>query len=155
MKSLSDIIFIFILINICIFIFLGWDTRICFNNNQHEALIFSKSNHTKWELLRLFFKFFSNSDILQNCVLSTILGELLQKNTFYSTFIIKANIIDSYRPQIEKFEKCKILISNNFGNFNRIELQNPLKLCNNVIPWLYDKNMKLFIDLCTQSANSF
>lgn len=114
----------------------------------------SSSNHTKWDLLRLVFKFYSNSNVLQNYVLCTIFGELLPKKTFYSAFIDKANTVENYGYQIQKFKKCKTLINNNFGRFNRIELQNPLKLCNNVIPWLSDKNMELFIDMCTKSANS-
>ncbi|XP_022182353.1 terminal uridylyltransferase Tailor-like isoform X2 [Myzus persicae] len=96
----------------------------------------------------------SNSIKLQYYVLCPVLGELLPKKTFYSTFITKVNDTGNYRCQIEKFEKSENLINSNFGSFNRIELQNPLKLCNNVIPWLSDKNMSLFIDLCTKSANS-
>lgn len=113
-----------------------------------------KSSHTKWELLRSVFEFYSDSNKLQNHVLCTVFGELLPKRTFYSSFITKANTIDNYHIQIKKFKNCETLINNNFGNFNRIELQNPLKLCNNVTPCLNDKNMKLFIDLCTKSANS-
>lgn len=110
------------------------------------------SNHTKWDLLRYFFKFYSDSNILQNYVLCTVFGKLLPKKTFYSNFIDKANTIENYNNQIQKFKECKTLINNNFGRFDRIELQNPLKLCNNVIPWLSDKNMKLFIDICTKSV---
>lgn len=84
----------------------------------------------------------------------TVFGELFPKKSFYSTFINKAKTIDNYNFQIEKFEANKHLISRNFGSFNRIELQNPLKLCNNVIPWLSDSNMKLFIDMSKRSANS-
>lgn len=114
-----------------------------------------KSSHTKWELLRCVFEFYSDLNTLQNHVLCTLFGELLPKKSFYSTFITKAKTIDNnYQFQIMKFEKCETLINNNFGSFSRIELQNPLKLCNNVIPWLSDKNMELFIDLCSKSANS-
>lgn len=118
--------------------------------------ISTESTYTKWDLLRRVFEFYSNSNkhTLQNCVLSTVFGEIFPKKTFYSAFIAKANTLgNNYHPQIEKFERCKTLINVNFGNFYRIELQNPLKLCNNVIPWLNDKNMKLFMDLCTKSAN--
>jgi len=108
------------------------------------------------ELLRYFFEFYSesNSIRLQKYVLCTVLGENLPKKTFYSTFITKVNAIGNYQCQIKKFKKCETLINTNFGSFNRIELQNPLKLCNNVIPWLSDTNMNLFIDLCTKSAYS-
>lgn len=116
--------------------------------------MFSKTNLSKWELLRNVFKFYSDSVTLQNYVLCTVLGELLPKKTFYSTFINKINATGNYQCQIEKFEKCETLINTNFGSFNRIELQNPLKLCNSVIPWLRDKNMSLFIDLCTKAGNS-
>ncbi|XP_060835055.1 terminal uridylyltransferase Tailor-like isoform X1 [Rhopalosiphum padi] len=132
----------------------GWDTRICFNNDQLKSKMFSKSNLSKWKLLRNVFKFYSDSIKLQNYVLCTVLGELLSKKTFHSTFITKVNAMGNYQCQIEKFEKSETLINTNFGSFNRIELQNPLKLCNNVIPWLSDKNMNLFIDLCTKSGNS-
>lgn len=119
------------------------------------STITSNSSHTKWELLHYFFEFYSDSNSLQNFVLCTIFGELIPKKTFYSTFITKANVRNnSHSFEIEQFKKCEILINTNFGVFNRIELQNPLKLCNNVIPWLHDSNMKLFIDLCTKSANS-
>jgi len=139
------------------YIFLsGWDTRICFNYDQLKPKYSSKSSLSKLDLLRYVFEFYSesNSIKLQNYVLCTVLGELLPKKTFYSTFITKVNAIGNYKCQIEKFEKCETLININFGNFNRIELQNPLKLCNSVIPWLSDTNMNLFIDLCTKSANS-
>ncbi|XP_027838061.2 terminal uridylyltransferase Tailor-like isoform X2 [Aphis gossypii] len=132
----------------------GWDTRICFNNDQLKSKLFSKTNLSKWELLRYVFKFYSDSITLQNYVLCTVLGELLPKKTFYSTFINKVYAMGNYECQIEKFEKCETLINTNFGSFNRIELQNPLKLCNSVIPWLRDKNMSLFIDLCTKAGNS-
>lgn len=139
----------------CLLLFLsGWDTRICFNNGQFKSKMSSKSCLSRWELLHSVFEFYSDSNILQNYVLCTVLGELLPKKTFYLTFVTKVNAIGKYRYQIEKFEKCETLINTNFGSFNRIELQNPLKLCNNVIPWLSDKNMNLFIDLCTKSANS-
>jgi len=120
------------------------------------SIIPTKLNHTKWELLRYVFEFYSdsNSNVLQNYVLCTVFGEILPKKNFYPTFISKSKAIDNYRFQIETFKKYKTLVNNNFGNFNRIELQNPLKLCNNVISWLSDKNMKLFINLCTKSANS-
>lgn len=134
--------------------FSGWDTRICFGNNLFVSTTSPKSNHTNWELLRYVFEFYSDSNTLRNFVLCTIFGELIPKKTFYSTFMEKADTIDDYRFQIEMFEKHKTLINTNFGSSNRIELQNPLKLCNNVIPWLNDKNMKLFIDLCTKSASS-
>lgn len=135
-------------------VFSGWDTRICFSNNQYISTT-PESNHTKWELLRYVFEFYSDLNTLQNYVLCTLFGELLPKKAFYSTFITKANTIENYQFQVKKFEKCKSLINNNFGSFNRIELQNPLKLCNNVIPSLSDKNMKLFIDLCTKSVIFF
>jgi len=139
-----------------IFFLSGWDTRICFNYDQLKPKISTKSNLSTWELLRNFFEFYSDSNSirLQNYVLCPVLGELIPKATFYSTFITKVNDMGNYRCQIEKFEKCETLINANFGSFNRIELQNPLKLCNNVIHWLSDKNMNLFIDLCTKSANS-
>jgi len=119
-------------------------------------IIPSKFNYTKWELLHNVFEFYSDSNlnILNNYVLCTIFGELLPKTTFYSSFISKSKPINNYFFQIKKFKKCKTLINNNFGSFNRIELQNPLKLCNNVTPCLSDKNMKLFIDLCTKFLNS-
>ncbi|XP_022182352.1 terminal uridylyltransferase Tailor-like isoform X1 [Myzus persicae] len=134
----------------------GWDTRICFNHDQLKPKMSTKSSLSTWELLRYFFEFYSDSNSikLQYYVLCPVLGELLPKKTFYSTFITKVNDTGNYRCQIEKFEKSENLINSNFGSFNRIELQNPLKLCNNVIPWLSDKNMSLFIDLCTKSANS-
>ncbi|CAI6348472.1 unnamed protein product [Macrosiphum euphorbiae] len=134
----------------------GWDTRICFNYDQLKPKKSSKSSLSKLELLRYVFEFYSesNSIRLQKYVLCTVLGEILPKKTFYSTFISKVNAMGNYQCQIEKFEKCETLINTNFGSFNRIELQNPLKLCNNVIPWLSDTNMNLFIDLCTKSANS-
>lgn len=135
----------------------GWDTRICFDYDQLKPIISAnKSSLTTWELLHYVFEFYSDSNSikLRNNVLCTVLGEFLPKKTFYSTFISKVNDIGNYQCQIEKFEKCESLINTNFGNFNRIELQNPLKLCNNVISWLSDKNMNLFIDLCTKSANS-
>jgi len=139
-----------------IFLSAGWDTRICFNNDQFKSKTSSKSSISKWELLRYVFEFYSdlNSMNLRNNVLCTVFGELLPKKTFYSTFLTKVNAIGEFQCQIEKFEKCKTLINTNFGSFNRIELQNPLKLCNNVTPKLNDKNMNLFIDLCTKSANS-
>ncbi|XP_025197002.1 terminal uridylyltransferase Tailor-like isoform X3 [Melanaphis sacchari] len=132
----------------------GWDTRICFNNDQLKLKMCSKSNLSKWELLRNFFQFYSDSITLRNYVLCTVFGELLPKKTFYSTFITKVHATGNYQCQTEKFEKSETLINTNFGSFNRIELQNPLKLCNNVIPWLSDKNMNLFIDLCTKSCNA-
>lgn len=147
---------IFCIGNYIIYILSGWDTRICFDHDQLKLEISAKSSLTTWELLRYVFEFYSDSNSirLQNYVLCTVLGEFLPKKTFYSTFISKVNDIGNYRCQIEKFEKCETLINTNFGSFNRIELQNPLKLCNNVIPWLSDENMNLFIDLCTKSANS-
>lgn len=132
----------------------GWDTRICFSNGQLVSKHLPVSNHTKWELLRCFFEFYSDSKTLRTYVLCTIFGELLPKKNFYSNFISKANAIEDYGMQITKFKKCENLINKNFGSCDRIELQNPLKLCNNVTPWLHKKNMKLFIDLCKKSANS-
>lgn len=132
----------------------GWDTRICFNNDKLVSKHLPASNHTKWELLRYFFEFYSYSKTLHTYVLCTIFGELLPKQNFYSTFICKANAIEDYDMQIKKFKNCENLINKNFGSSDRIELQNPLKLCNNVVPWLHDNNMKLFIDLCKKSANS-
>lgn len=114
----------------------------------------STSSYTKWELLRYFFEFYSDSKTLQSYVLCSIFGELLPKETFYSNFIDKINSIENYSFQIEKFKECETLINNNFGRFDRIELQNPLKLCNNVTLSLNDKHYILFTDLCKKSANS-
>lgn len=139
-------------------IFSGWDVRVCFNNYQLMSSMVSRSSYTKWELLRFVFEFYSDSNKLQHFVLSPFFGELLPKTTFYSTFITKVSdikTIDSnYRFQIDMFKKCKVMVNNNFGNPKRIELQNPLKLCNNVIAWLNNKNMELFMDLCTKSAKT-
>ncbi|VVC35336.1 Hypothetical protein CINCED_3A016879 [Cinara cedri] len=133
-----------------------WDTSVCFNNDHLMSNMTSKSkNHTKWELLRFVFEFYSDPNKLQNYVLCTFFGELLPKKKFYSNFITKFSTIDyNYKFQINTFEKCKVLVNNNFGNPKRIELQNPLKLCNNVTAWLNNKNMELFIDLCIKSAKS-
>lgn len=143
------------MINDCMYnIFVsGWDTRICFHNDGFVSNHF-KSNCTKWELLRHFFEFYSDFNTLQNYVLCTVFGELLPKENFYSTFISKVDSLCDYNFQVEKFEKCKTITNRNFGSFDRIELQNPLKLCNNVIPWLNNKNMKIFIELCKKCVNS-
>lgn len=78
-------------------------------------------------------------------------GELLPKQNFYTNFISKANAVEDYGSQIEKFKKCEHLVTENFGNVDSIALQNPLKLCNNAVSGLNDYHMKLFIDLCKKS----
>lgn len=133
--------------------FAGWDVRVCFNNDQLVSNMASKSSHTKWELLRYVFEFYSVSNKLHNYVLCPFFGELFPKTTFYSTFITKVSTIENnYGFQIDTFEKCKVLVNNSFGSTNRIEMQNPLKLCNNLTAGLSNKNMESFVDLCTKTA---
>ncbi|XP_050548620.1 terminal uridylyltransferase Tailor-like isoform X2 [Daktulosphaira vitifoliae] len=133
----------------------GWDTRIVQEEND-ASLIFGNYNSdvNNWDLLRSVFEFYSDTFTLKNFILCPMFGELFNKSTFSSEFIIKSDSVFNFRLQLETFKQNKTISEENLRDYHKIILQNPIKLCNNVTPWLTEKNMDIFIDICTKCMKS-
>ncbi|XP_050434849.1 terminal uridylyltransferase Tailor-like [Adelges cooleyi] len=130
----------------------GWDTSICVQEIRVPTLTTVNLHTSKWDLLRSVFEFYSDTTTLKNYVLCPVLGQLIPKSTFYKDFLTKSSSEKNFRYQREMFGRTKTIVDTNFGCSSRIEIQNPIKLCNNVSHWLLGKDMNNFIDLCVQSA---